>query len=52
MQKKKKDIQQNNLCLKQQIYDSKQKFTHWLVVTVETFRRSAQALNILHRRSL
>ena len=37
----KKNVQQNTVCLEQQIYASQENFTHPLVVMVETFRNSA-----------
>ena len=34
------NLQQNTVCLEQQIYASQDKFTQPMVVMVETFRRS------------
>ena len=38
----KMNLQQNTLCLEQQIYASQENFTHTLVMMVETFRRPGQ----------
>ena len=40
----KKNLQQNTVCLEQQIYASQENFTHLLVVMVETFRRSGRPI--------
>ena len=34
-------VQQNTVCLEQQIYASQEQFTQLLIVLVETFRKSA-----------
>ena len=38
----KENLQQNTVCLEQQIYDSRENVIQTLVVMVETFRRTAQ----------
>ena len=50
--KPKKDLQQNTMCLEQQIYDRQESFTQPLVVMVETFRRTAEAETVVRYKFL